>query len=129
MFTENRIRKIQMTLKQLEGYSVGKEKQVIVHGIALTDKILETKDSDALCVYAEELYLIMDNDKDGLSQIQEMEENERKRIILDCAIDSIAVICRYAYEKAGQLYFPEPIEFVSEETICHLEKSLLKLGL
>ena len=129
MFTESRIKKHQIILKQLEDYFVGKEKQIIVHSIALADKILETKDSDALCVYAEELYLIMDNDKDGLTQMMEMEENERKCIILDCTIDSIAVICRYAYEKAGQLYFPEPIELVSDETICHLEKSLFKLGL
>ena len=73
-----------------------------------------------------DLYETLDNEEDGFTIIQECEENEDIQLILDCIIDSIAIITKEAYDNIGQKYYPEPIELVTQETFIHLLNSLQK---
>lgn len=75
---------------------------------------------------ADELYETLDNEEDGFTIIQECEGNEDIQLILDCIIDSIAIITKEVYDNIGQKYYPEPIELVTQETYIHLLNSLQK---
>ena len=43
-------------------------------------------------------------------------------------IDSVAYICRGAFEEQGAKWFPEPIELVDESLFVHLEESLMQFS-
>lgn len=111
MFIQKQIQEQYNILKQLQDWLDNKEKAIITHSLSLISDVLNTHDKTALQNYAEELYFLF-------------EKNEKKCILLDCAIDSIAIANRYAYEKAEQIYFPEPIALVFDETLGHLQESL-----
>ena len=96
-------------------------KKILEHAIQLCDDFY-TKNSNV----ADELYETLDNEEDGFTIIQECEENEDIQLILDCIIDSIAIITKEAYDNIGQKYYPEPIELVTQETFIHLLNSLQK---
>ena len=74
----------------------------------------------------ETLYFFLDNEDNGFTLSQEMEENETKINAWNCIIDAVAFVARAAYEKEGQEYFPEPIEIVDDSVISHMIQSLLK---
>ena len=96
-------------------------KKILENAIQLCDDFY-TKNSNV----ADELYETLDNEEDGFTIIQECEENEDIQLILDCIIDSIAIITKEAYDNIGQKYYPEPIELVTQETFIHLLNSLQK---
>ena len=77
---------------------------------------------------AAELYDYLDGEEQSLALYEELEEDERKRALWNCIIDSIAYICRGAFEEEGAKYFPEPIESVDENLFVHIEESFLKFG-
>ena len=96
-------------------------KKILENAIQLCDDFY-TKNSNV----ADELYETLDNEEDGFTIIQECEENEDIQLILDCIIDSIAIITKEAYDNIGQKYYPEPIELLTQETFIHLLNSLQK---
>ena len=96
-------------------------KKILENAIQLCDDFY-TKNSNV----ADELYETLDNEEDGFTIIQECEENEDIQLILDCIIDSIAIITKEAYDNIGQKYYPEPIELVTQERFIHLLNSLQK---
>lgn len=73
----------------------------------------------------EDFYYLLDNEENGFTLYEEMEQNKVKIHAWNCIIYSIAYISRMAYEKEEAKYFPEPIELVNEKTIKNAEESLL----
>lgn len=73
----------------------------------------------------EVLYNFLDNEENGFTLCQEMEENEKNRNAWDCIIDAIAYVSRAAYEKEGAKYLPEPIEIVDDSIFAHMIHSLI----
>ena len=71
------------------------------------------------------LYDYLDNEENGFTIFQEMEENEQIINAWNCIIDAVAYISRAAYEKEGAEYFPEPIELVDDSIISHMTQSLI----
>lgn len=67
----------------------------------------------------------MDNEENGFTLFQEMEEDEKKISAWDCIIDAIAYASRVAYEKEGVKYLPEPIEIVNDNIFTHMTHSLI----
>ncbi len=66
------------------------------------------------------LYLLLDNEEDGITVILEEIDNEPEEAILNCAIDTVAFTSRMAYDRANAKYYPEPIELVDDELVKHL---------
>lgn len=73
----------------------------------------------------EVLYNFLDNEENGLTLFQEMEENRQNICAWDCIIDAVAYISRAAYEKEGIKYLPEPIEIVDDNIFTHMMHSLV----
>ena len=73
----------------------------------------------------EVLYNFLDNEENGFTLFQEMEENKKNISAWDCIIDAVAYISRVAYEKEGIKYLPEPIEIVDDNIFKHMMHSLL----
>lgn len=73
----------------------------------------------------EVLYNFLDNEENGFTLFQEMEENRKKICAWDCIIDAVAYISRVAYEKEGIKYLPEPIEIVDDNIFTHMMHSLV----
>ena len=71
------------------------------------------------------LYNCLDDEGNGLTIFQEMEEQEKCIYALDCIIDAIAYISKASYEKEGVKYLPEPIEIVDDNIFVHMKDSLL----
>ena len=90
-------------------------KKILENAIQLCDDFY-TKNSNV----ADELYETLDNEEDGFTIIQECEENEDIQLILDCIIDSIAIITKEAYDNIGQKYYQENIELVKQEKFINL---------
>ncbi|SCY47499.1 Imm6 family immunity protein [Butyrivibrio sp. INlla14] len=127
--TKEQVKRQLEVLTKIKELFAGQEKEVILRGIELVKKILQFE-GETVCVdCAEKLYDLLDNDDYGLVILQEQEESEKRLAAFNCAIDSIAISSRYAYELAGQIYFPEPIEMVSEDTFIHLNIELEKLNI
>ena len=81
-------------------------------------------------IYTEEnvgevLYDFLDNEENGLTLFQEMEEDEKNIYAWDCIIDAIAYISRISYEKEGVRCLPEPIEMVDDNILIHMIHSLI----
>ena len=73
----------------------------------------------------EVLYNFLDNEENGFTLYQEMEEDEIEISAWDCIIDAIAYISKAAYEKEGIEYLPEPIEIVDDNIFTHMMQSLI----
>ncbi|CBK73058.1 hypothetical protein CIY_00630 [Butyrivibrio fibrisolvens 16/4] len=73
----------------------------------------------------ESLYDYLDNEENGFTIFQEMEESERVINAWDCIIDAIAYISKAAYEKEGVEYLPEPIELVDDSILSHMIQALI----
>lgn len=73
----------------------------------------------------EVLYRFLDNEENGFTLCQEMEEDEKNIRAWDCIIDAIAYVSKAAYEKEGVKYFPEPIEIVDDNILTHMIHSLI----
>ena len=71
----------------------------------------------------EVLYNFLDNEENGFTLFQEIEEDEKK--ISACIIDTVAYISRAAYKKEGVKYLPEPIEIVDDNIFTHMVHSLI----
>ena len=71
------------------------------------------------------LYNLIDNEDNGFTMFQELEEDEKKIMLWNCIIDAFAFICRKAYENIGTKYYPEPIELVDDDTLTHLTDSFM----
>ncbi|SCY49444.1 Immunity protein Imm6 [Lachnospiraceae bacterium XPB1003] len=69
---------------------------------------------------SQKLYDLLDNEEYSLTIYQESENDEHVIEVWNCIIDSIAYICRKAYEYQGAKYYPEPIELVDEDTYSRL---------
>ena len=52
----------------------------------------------------EVLYNFLDNEENGFTLFQEMEEDEKKISAWDCIIDAVAYVSRAAYENEGIKY-------------------------
>lgn len=81
-------------------------------------------------VYTEEnlgevLYNFLDNEENGFTLFQEMEEDEKSISAWNCIIDAIAYVSKSAYEKEGVKYLPEPIEMVDDNIFTHMVHSLI----
>lgn len=68
----------------------------------------------------EVLYNFLDNEENGFTLFQEMEEDEKNICAWDCIIDAVAYVSRVAYEKEGVKYLPEPIEIVDDNIFTHM---------
>lgn len=80
-------------------------------------------------VYTEEnvgelLYNFLDDEENGFTLYQEMEEDPKKISEWNCIIDAIAYISRAAYEKEGINYLPESIEIVDDNILIHMIQSI-----
>lgn len=73
----------------------------------------------------EELYNFLDNEENGFTLFQEMEEDEKLISAWDCIIDAVAYISRASYKKEGIKYLPEPIEIVNDNIFEHMMRSLI----
>lgn len=73
----------------------------------------------------EVLYDFLDNEENGFTLFQEMEEDEKNISAWDCIIDAVAYVSRAAYEKEGVNYLPEPIESVDDNIFTHMMHSLI----
>lgn len=73
----------------------------------------------------EVLYNFLDNEENGFTLYQEMEEDEIEISAWDCIIDAIAYVSKAAYEKEGIEYLPEPIEIVDDNIFTHMMQSLI----
>ena len=67
----------------------------------------------------------MDNEENGFTIFEEMENDEKIIAAWHCVIYAVAYISRAAYEKEGAIYFPEPIELVDDDIVQHMIQSLL----
>ena len=72
----------------------------------------------------EVLYNFLDNEENGFTLFQEMEEDEKKISAWDCIIDAVAYVSRAAYENEGIKYLPEPIEIVDDNIFTQMVQSL-----
>ena len=72
----------------------------------------------------EKLYYYLDNEENGFTLFQEMEDDEVIINAWNCIIDAIAYVSKAAYEIKGEKYLPEPIEIVDDNTISHMIQSL-----
>lgn len=73
----------------------------------------------------EVLYNFLDNEENGFTLFQEMEEDEKNISAWNCIIDAVAYISRAAYEKEGAKFFPEPIELADDSIFEHMMHSLI----
>ncbi|MCI9017395.1 MAG: hypothetical protein HFI26_10325 [Lachnospiraceae bacterium] len=73
----------------------------------------------------EVLYNFLDNEENGFTLFQEIEEDEKKISAWNCIIDTVAYISRAAYKKEGVKYLPEPIEIVDDNIFTHMVHSLI----
>ncbi len=73
----------------------------------------------------EVLYNFLDNEENGFTLYQEIEEDEIEISAWDCIIDAIAYVSKAAYEKEGIEYLPEPIEIVDDNIFTHMIESLI----
>lgn len=71
------------------------------------------------------LYNFLDNEENGFTLFQEMEEDEKNINAWNCIIYSLAYVSRVAYEKDGVKYFPEPIEAVDDDVFIYMIQSLI----
>ncbi|MCM1057127.1 MAG: Imm6 family immunity protein [Firmicutes bacterium] len=76
-------------------------------------------------ISGEVLYDFLDNEENGFTLFQEMEEDEKSVSAWDCIIDAVAYIARAAYEKEGAKYLPEPVEIVDDGIFAHMVHSLI----
>lgn len=81
-------------------------------------------------VYTEEnvgelLYNFLDDEGNGFTLFQEIEEDPQKISAWDCIIDAIAYVSRAAYEKEGINYLPEPINIVDDNVLVHMIQSFI----
>lgn len=76
----------------------------------------------------EVLYDFLDNEENGFTLFQELEEDEKKIHAWDCIIDAVAYVSRAAYEREGAKYLPEPIETVDDSIFAHMAHSLILCG-
>ena len=88
--------------------------------------IYENNSSDYSLPYLENIKKgILDNEENGFTLFQEMEEDEKNISAWDCIIDAVAYVSRAAYEKEGVKYLPEPIEIVDDNIFTHMVQSLI----
>lgn len=97
------------------------------NGIGLINEAIETSWK---WVHTEEnlgevLYDFLDNEENGFTLFQEMEEDEKNISAWDCIIDAVGYVSRAAYEKEGVKYLPEPIEIVDDNIFNHMIHSLI----
>ena len=71
------------------------------------------------------LYNFLDNDENGFTLFQEMEEDEKSISAWNCIIDAVAYVSRAAYEKEGVKYMPEPIEIIDDDIFTHMMDSII----
>lgn len=76
----------------------------------------------------EVLYDFLDNEENGFTLFQELEEDEKSIHAWDCIIDAVAYVSRAAYEREGAKYLPEPIEAVDDSIFVHMAHSLILCG-
>lgn len=95
-------------------------KDLINEAIEVSWKWVHTEEN-----LGEVLYNFLDNEENGFTLFQEMEEDEKNINAWDCIIDAVAYISRVAYEKEGVKYLPEPIEIVSDNVFTHMVHSLI----
>lgn len=77
------------------------------------------------CDVGEKLYNFLDNEENGFTLIQEMENDEKKISAWNCIIDAIALVSKAAYESKETKYLPEPIELVDDNIFYHMKQCLL----
>ncbi|MDE6781321.1 MAG: hypothetical protein K2J40_07685, partial [Ruminococcus sp.] len=65
------------------------------------------------------LYELLVDENNGITILAENTENILEQSIWNCIIDAVAFTSRKAYEYENTEYYPEPIELVSDELICH----------
>ena len=95
-------------------------KSLINKAIEVSWKWIHTEES-----VGEVLYYFLDNEENGFTLLQEMEEDEKNISAWDCIIDAVAYVSRAAYEQEGAKYFPEPIEIVDDNIFTHMVHSLI----
>ena len=100
----------------IEEYNI---KNLIDEAIEVGEKWIRTEENAG-----EILYNFLDNEENGFTLFQEMEEDERNISAWNCIIDAIAYISKMAYEKEGVKYLPEPIEIVNDNIFSHMIYSL-----
>ena len=105
--------------EKANSYLQADSQDMVEKALSLCWKWVETK-SDL----GEELYLLLDNEDNGFTLLQEDEEDETSISAWDCIIDAVAIVSRMAYEEIGQKYFPEAIELVDDSTFSHMISSL-----
>ena len=96
-------------------------RKIVNNALALVKNWISTEEEGA----GEKLYSYLDNEENGFTIFQEMEESEQIINAWDCIIDAVAYISRAAYEKDGAEYFPEPIELVDDSIISHMTQALI----
>ena len=77
---------------------------------------------------AVELYEYLDGEEQSLALYEEAEDDTKMNALWNCMIDSVAYVCRGAFEEQGAKWFPEPIELVDESLFVHLEEALLQFS-
>ena len=77
---------------------------------------------------AVDLYRYLDDEYQSLSLYEEVEEDIKKNALWNCIIDSVAYICRGAFEAQGAKYFPEAIELVDDDIFNHMQESLFQFN-
>ncbi len=65
------------------------------------------------------LYDLLDNEKNGITIIQEMSDNEIDVADWNCMIDAVAYTSKKAFEREGVKYYPEPITLVDDTLVDH----------
>lgn len=96
------------------------EKDLINEAIDVAWKWVHTEEN-----VGEVLYDFLDNEENGFTLFQEMEEDEKSISAWNCIIDAIAYVSRAAYEKEGVKYLLEPIENVDDSIFSHMVHSLI----
>ena len=95
-------------------------KDLINEAIEVSWKWVHTEEN-----LGEVLYNFLDNEENGFTLFQEIEEDEKKISAWNCIIDTVAYISRAAYKKEGVKYLPEPIEIVDDNIFTHMMHSLI----
>ena len=95
-------------------------KDLINEAIEVSWKWVHTEEN-----LGEVLYNFLDNEENGFTLFQEIEEDEKKISAWNCIIDTVAYISRAAYKKEGVKYLPEPIEIVDDNIFTHMVHSLI----
>ena len=107
--------------EEASSYLQGNAKGLINEAIEACWKWVHTEEN-----LGDVLYKFLDNEENGFTLFQEMEEDEKKISAWNCIIDAVAYVSRESYEKEGVKYFPEPIENVDDNILIHMVHSLLQ---